>query len=295
MYKSKDIQQQFGDAVFTYLKRKNRGGDSSQKGTRYEDYFAIYKLAQLAPAIMESGLTVDFRSQILAFVDDLIIDIEAEPIQHYQLKNSSAVSWVGNTHPLKDDFVRQEKLNRMSLARESCLILVVSDRGCVEQLAATIPSEIQEFSHVLHFPYASDSFTMVEQIPDFKDALADLSAFDNPSPDKIDYVAKTLMGVWITCQSSSGRDLLTIAQQQSPQYIRSFRSDLALDVEVAQILGNIPDFSYSLSKGFLHWNYANGLMSGTPPYSIDKDSFRRLQERIKGHKPQTFEELEILL
>ena len=96
MYKPEDIQQQFDAAISTHLQRKNRGGDSGQKGTRYEDYFAVYKLAQLAPVIMESEFTIDFLSQILAFVDDLIIDIEAEPIQHYQLKNSSTVSWAGH-------------------------------------------------------------------------------------------------------------------------------------------------------------------------------------------------------
>ena len=295
MYKPEDIQQQFGDTALTYLQHKNRGGDSGQKGIRYEDYFSVYKLAHLAQSIIESGLAVDFFSQILAFVDDLIIDIEAKPIQHYQLKNSADVSWAKGKHPLQDDFVHQEELNRVILARESRLALVVSDFHCAKRLTAAIPASVKAFSQVLYFPYAPDSFTIMEDISTFRDALVYLSAFDNPPPDKIDYVVKTLLGVWITRQSSSGWDLLTTAQQQSPQYIRSFQADLALDVEVEQILGNIPDFSYSFSKGFLHWTYANGLMSGTPPYSIDNDAFRRLQERIKDHKPQTFEELEILL
>ena len=297
MYTPEDIQYQFGATTLAYLQNKNRGGNSGQKGTRYEDYFAIYKLTQLAQAILESELKVSLSSQILAFVDDLIIDIDTEPLQHYQLKNSATVSWTTGKHPIQEDFAHQEQLNKTDLQRDSHLSLVVSNLTCVEQLTATIPPSIKSFSHVLHFPYDPNILTVIGQIPDFKQTLIYLSAFDQPEPDKIDYAVKALIGAWITCEASSilGLELLNIAQRQSPQYIRSFRTDLTLDVEVKKILDNIPDFSYSFSKGFLHWEYAHGLDSGTPPYSIETDAFGRLQERIKQQKPQTFEELETLL
>ena len=75
----------------------------------------------------------------------------------------------------------------------------------------------------------------------------------------------------------------------------SLQPDLDLDPDVKEILKNIEDFEYNLAKGFLHWDYANGLQSGTPPYSLETDAFCRLQERIKDRRPTTFEELENLL
>jgi hypothetical protein len=57
----------------------------------------------------------------------------------------------------------------------------------------------------------------------------------------------------------------------------------------------IPDFTYGLAKGFLHWEYLKGLEQGTPPYSINSEDFRRLQKRIKRQNPETFDELESLL
>lgn len=297
MYTPQDIERCFNAATRQYLENKNRGGSSGQKGTRYEDYFAVYKLAQLAPQILETGLAVYFTGQILAFVDDLIIDIPSQPLQHYQLKNSKTVSWSTGPHPIQDDFANQYHLNQVVCARASQLFLVIADATCADTLKASIPSVVQTFSQVLHFPYSPDILTVVAQVPDFHAALAYLSAFETPAPDKIDFVAKALIGAWITSSAAnpSGHDLLTQAQSQSPQYIRSFQPDLDLDPEVKEILKNIEDFEYNLAKGFLHWDYANGLQSGTPPYSIETDPFRRLQERIKDLRPATFEELENLL
>ena len=297
MYTSQDIERCFNAATRQYLENKNRGGSSGQKGTRYEDYFAVYKIAQLAPQILETGLVVYFTGQILAFVDDLIIDIPSQPLQHYQLKNSKTVSWSTGPHPIQDDFANQHHLNQAVCTRASQLFLLVADATLAATLDATIPSMVRAFSQVLFFPHSPDILTVVEQVPDFRAALVYLSAFEAPEPDKIDFVAKALIGAWITSSAFSplGHDLLTQAQSQSPQYIRSFQPDLDLDPKVKEILQNIEDFEYNLAKGFLHWDYANGLQSGTPPYSIETDTFRRLQERIKDRRPTTFEELENLL
>lgn len=103
MYSSEEIQEHFGNATLRYLQNKNQGGNSGQKGTRYEDYFAVYKLAQLAQDIIEAELNVQFSSQLLAFVDDLIIQHNSK-IENYQLKNTPSVSWRQGNHPIQADF-----------------------------------------------------------------------------------------------------------------------------------------------------------------------------------------------
>ncbi len=296
MYTPEEIQHQFDAATLKYLQNKNRGGSSGQKGTRYEDYFAVYKLTQLARGIIEFGSRVHFSSQLLAFVDDLVIDINGERRQHYQLKNSSNVAWASGKHPIQADFANQQRLNQ-NYPHRSHLFLVVADKACATRLVANIPADIQPFSRVVYFPYAPDIMALLEQVPGFKDALTYLSAFENPEPDKLDYVAKALIGAWVTSNfiNVSGKDLLLIAQRQTPQYIRSFTTNLELEPQFEKILRNIEDLEYNLAKGFLHWDYADGLQYGTQPYSIETDAFRRLQERIIHHNPRTFEELEPLL
>lgn len=179
----------------------------------------------------------------------------------------------------------------------SQMTLVVSDKPCAESLIDNLPALIQTFSRVLYFPYDFDILAVVDHVSDFKNAIVWLSAFEHPEPDKIEYVVKALIGVWVTSNgtSVSGQELLSMAQKQSPQLIRSFATDYELDPKVAKILSDIENLTYNLAKGFLHWDYANGLSSGTPPYSIETEAFNRLQERIKALNPKTFEELEPLL
>lgn len=164
MYTPEDIQRCFDASTLKYVANKNRGGSSGQKGMRYEDYFAVYKLALLAHSILEAGLHIHFSSQLLAFVDDLIIDILDEPLQHYQLKNSPTVSWLGDTHPIQIDFANQHHLNLSIYSRESQIFLVVSNQACSMRLENTIPTSIEHFSRVSYFPYASDVMAVVEKM-----------------------------------------------------------------------------------------------------------------------------------
>ena len=90
MYELERIRVLFGEEVVSYLTHKNRGGTSSAKGNTYENFFAIYQLALLSQIVIENNKDIRCLSQILAFVDDLIIDCQDEsPLRHYQLKNSN--------------------------------------------------------------------------------------------------------------------------------------------------------------------------------------------------------------
>ncbi len=297
MYTPEDITNCFDVKALQYLQNKNRGGTSGQKGTRYEDLFAVYQLATLGMAVLEGQQEIYLFSQVLAFVDDLIIDCNTTALRHYQLKNSLSVSWTSNDHQITRDFEQQHALNQQAKNRDCQLYLVVADSALQATLQARTPQSIQAFSQVLHFSFSPDLLKTIGQTSGFYEAIAYLSAFDQPDPDKIEYVAKTLMGAWITSNQSriSVIDLLTQAQQVSPCYIRSFSQNYQLDSEVIKIFDAIPDFTYNLAKGFLHWEYLKGLEQGTPPYSINSADFCRLQKRIKRQKPKTFDELESLL
>ncbi|KAB0244000.1 hypothetical protein EZJ55_00190 [Microcystis aeruginosa EAWAG127a] len=60
MYTDELIQTIFGEDALTYIKNKNRGGTNNNKGKEYEDFFAIYKLSEIAKQIVEEGIDAKF-------------------------------------------------------------------------------------------------------------------------------------------------------------------------------------------------------------------------------------------
>ncbi|KPQ33496.1 MAG: hypothetical protein HLUCCA11_18390 [Phormidesmis priestleyi Ana] len=297
MYSDNKISQLFGDQSLAYVKNRHRGGTNNEKGNTYENFYTTYKIALLSADAIEKQASIKFYSQVLSFVDDLIILYEEENrLQHHQLKNSLNVSWGSDLKSISNDFEKQEILNQ-SIDKASELVLVVSDQPLQQRLSAAIPAAIQAFSKVAYFPHRRTLMQVIHAVPEFYEAIKYLCAFEDPAPDKIECVAQVLLGSWSSCSKSglSVIDILTKAQNSSPSFIRSFDGTLLLDSEVASILSNIANFQFNLSKGFLHWQYGHNIDQGTIPYCISHPNFRRFQERIKASNPKTFEEFEILL
>ena len=177
------------------------------------------------------------------------------------------------------------------------MILVVSNQNLSNTLISKIPDQIKEFSQVFYFLYETNLFCTVQKNVTFYQAIEYLSAFDNPAPDKIESVAATILGSWASNDKSNASilEILTKAQRSSFSFIRSFKENLQLDPKVETILNLADNFTYKISKGFLHWKSRDGLFQGTIPYSIETDDFRRFQARIKKYSPTTFDDLEVLL
>ena len=297
MYKKEQIKNLFGDEDLDYLRNKNQGGTSNQKGSNYETNFTVYQLALLLKKVIEENELIKFYTQIPAFVDDLLIEFATSNIfNHYQLKNSKNVTWGKELKSITDDFAKQQELN-LANSKTSNLYLVVSAQTLCTVLNQKIPNNIKSYSQVLYFPPEPNLIKILPQEPAFREAIEYLSAFDKPAPDKIECVVMVLLGAWL-CSNKSGVSLIDVlkkAQESNPSYIRSFNQELQLDPQVENILSNIDNFSYNLTKGFLHWSYRDGLEEGTLHYSIDDDRFRRFQEQIKKNNPTSFEQLEAFL
>lgn len=52
---------------------------------------------------------------------------------------------------------------------------------------------------------------------------------------------------------------------------------------------------YKISKGFLSWEFMDGLEKGILSYSIETERFQKFQELVKKNQPTCFEELEVFL
>lgn len=298
MYSEAQIRDQFGNQALNYLKNKNRGGTNNANGNTYENFFAVYQLALLAEQVIDQNEPIHFASQILAFVDDLIIDHRHPeiPLKHYQLKNSVSVSWGTGLKSIADDFRKQQQLNQQ-LERQTGLHLVVSNPQVKSSLELSQPDDLKAYSQVVFFPHGRALNQVIQQDPIFLEAIKSLSAFENPAPDKIECAANVLLGAWVACDQSniSALDILKKAQEASPSYIRALSGQYELDQDVKHILDSINNFSYNLAKGFFHWQFGEGLEKGTLSYSCDTPRFQQFESLIKREKPTSYEALEVFL
>ena len=223
MNEDREIENLFGAQILQYLKNKNRGGASNDRGNTYENFFAVYQLALLAKDVIEDNKIIYFLSQVRSFVDDLIINYANEEIlQHYQLKNSQNVNWITGEHPICDDFRKQFQLNE-SKGKNSKISLVVSLSRLKDKLTNEMPEDIKSYSQVEHFYYDSSLMKVLDQEPEFKQAVEYLCCFDNPEKDKIECVASVLVGAWCSIDRSNASvlDILKKAQDCNPSYVRS--------------------------------------------------------------------------
>lgn len=223
MYKIEQIRKLFDEEVLSYLTNKNRGGTNSTKGNTYENFFAVYQLALLSTIVIEDNKEVIFSSQIIAFVDDLIIDCKDNTtLRHYQLKNSPSVTWGEGLKSISDDFKKQYQLNQ-TISRESEINLVVSSTDLRANLEARLPAAIKNYSQVIYFSYQTSLVKVIEKEATFRQAIEYLCAFDNPAPDKIECVAAVLLGAWVSSDKTniSLMEILKKAQESSPSFIRS--------------------------------------------------------------------------
>ena len=76
-----------------YLSHKLKGGANNEKGNRFENHFAIFKITEYLNSYSESKAQVVFSSQVEAFVDDLLIILEEGNKEFYQIKNSKSLKW----------------------------------------------------------------------------------------------------------------------------------------------------------------------------------------------------------
>lgn len=291
-----EISAQFGPNTLQYLKNKYKGGSNNLKGNSYENHFAIYKIACLSADVIEGSQSIILRSQILDFVNDFIIDCVGDSsLQHFQLKSGQSVSWGEGDRSIFSDFNNQKKLND-SRSRGSQITLVVSSPDLKQSLEEIIPTDIKDYSQVVHFHYATSINAVLDREPHFQQVVQYLCAVENATKDKLETVAAVLLGAWVASDKSgiSVMEILQKAQQHSPSYIRTFGPEHKLDPQVKDILDKIPKFQYKVSKGFFHWEFGGGIDKGTLMYSCETPEFYRFEDRIKQYQPTSFDELENL-
>lgn len=299
MYTLTDIERICGRPRAEYVRRKQIGGVSGQKGTRFEDWLAVFRIAETCRAAFEQGQgrfvkrrNATFYGQVQCFVDDLVVRRSHRlEVIHYQAKNRQSASWGTRGGSLRRDFIDQKLIcEDQTLCYQ--LVLVVSNLANSRRLASKIPQELIGKGSVLYFPYRTRLSELLRAHASFREALQDMTPYTSASMSDLEATGLALLGVWINAGNriSAQRAMAKMMEGRGP-LVRPLNPVTRLRPKLTAVLDSIPGFHYHLEKGFLHWRYGR-TDSGCYRYHCGSSGFGKFAVRQIARQPRTFEELE---
>jgi hypothetical protein len=298
MVEHADIEGWFGAEIATYFANKRRGGDAGNKGTRYEDHFVAYKVAEAAAALIDapSGADPHIRSQADGFVDDVRIAIPSAT-DYYQLKNADSVNWSSGEHPIATDFALQFRLSRHLDEPGPSTALVVPTANLAAMLRKNIPGAIAAHTQVRHFPWAVTLNRLVLESDTLRNLLRKLASVENASDDVLSGVMYALMNACLERpEGATALELFAQAAKLFPNQLRLMPADadsfryLFLRDAFMRVLANIEGLSYGAERGFFHWSGFG--TSGIFESDVSSDAFKAFQDEVVRRNPATFEDFE---
>lgn len=289
------IERHFGAEEVKYVRKKNAGGASNQKGTFYEDFFAAHRVAILARRYLETGEDPFLKGQIVGFVDDLVINLSSQG-RHcaYQLKNSENVGWERGPRPIATDFLNHFSLARSLGYNDIKLSLVTSSEDCWRRLREP-PESIRPYSSCDHFPCDEKIHRLLSWSIDLRNDFGFMSKRENCSVVDSEQVAKALMGAWaFNGRAGYVTGLIEQARAMSPTIVRPLKGDgdaeARLAVDAKRVLDNVEEFRYSIVRGFLSWSAAG--TEGVLGYDCFDGRFLQFQKWLVEKSPKSFDDIE---
>ncbi|HAT30475.1 MAG TPA: hypothetical protein DCW29_06350 [Janthinobacterium sp.] len=292
------IERCLGEQARKYVLNKKTGGESSKKGNRYEDYFLVYKAAEIAVEYLQKGgKWPSLHGQVLGFVDDVVVKA-VDKTEYFQLKNSPSISWTKGDHPLETDFRYQFVIASYLNEPAPTTDLVVSDETLRAKLEESIPELIKAHTSARYFPYGEGHLNrVVLESKHLQELLSFLSKSVNPTLDELEGVFGVLLIA--SCLHPDGEavdTMLRSANKRVPNLLRSLNvADLKqlIRADFTNTIAAIPGLTYAFDKGFFSWN-AFGT-SGIFPFDCSDAQFAQFQEIVVLKHPITFDDFEGLL
>jgi hypothetical protein len=299
MYSLQEVSAACGPNLAKYVQNKARGGAAGQKGTRYEDRFALLKIGEAAQAAFarigsfSASWNVSFRSQAFCFVDDLVVYRSAtRTAHHYQAKNQATVAWGQGAKSLSSDFRNQLKLGRSRMI-QTTVTLVVNSRGKAKKLLANIPSGLKKYTFVSFFPPDQSVYKLLEYKP-MRDGLNALLGPD-PTDDRLVTVGMLLQSAWTEAgKVTTLKKMVEELHKREAPLLRPLNPVRLIDSRLKATLDSIPHFSYSLEKGFMRWRYGT-TDRGCFSEHCGTQKFASFAQRVISRRPGTFADLEVEL
>lgn len=277
------IERVCGAAAAVYASRKQRGGQSGQKGVLFETAYASYRIALAGHrACLEepSGTDVWFQSQTGGFVDDLAV-VTGNETTLTQAKGG-AVAWSSGDHPVADDFRMQRQLDAAA-GRQASYELVVSSDAHVTAMTDTRPGDLEKVAVIPFRCTGQDWLGLFAAHPELEQAL-DTISIHPPRRIVREQTFQAIVGLWLHrgCRGSL-LDLMTTLAERSDALVRIPGPDYQLPSDVAAALAGASDLTWSI-KG-RHFSYAVGSLTGWAAYLCGSEPFNRFERFMVEQTP----------
>lgn len=287
-----------GDDAFMRLQRRDRGGKANFRGNRYELLFGAHRIAELVREWLSTGIDHEVEWQAGGFVDDYVVrHDETFMFRGYQLKNAQVVSWTQGDPSIHEDFALQYRLSREEGYEAIGLQLVCSNKDTAQALRSSVPQAISAYSTATFYPYQEPIFSMLFEYPDQWTDFAYLSKHEHPRKIDVQQVVTVLIGAWETNgPRSMVSEVFRLSRNTSPSIFRAEQSDEEAEAqllpELRETLLGLPDFNFSVSRGFLRWSAMGETTSGVLSFDCFSDKFNVWQRHIVSLHPQSFQDIE---
>lgn len=209
------VKQVFGEAFAKKLTKIRTGGDNNQKGTDFENFYAVVKICEIASSASNlDDYTVS--SQELAFVDDLCVRcVNLGEKINYQAKNSAlaAADW---DNEMEERFRMQSDIDAAfhKLPNNQQILLVSSfDKAAAND--AKIPMPMKAYAKSEFFPHANSPYQLFDQHAAARQVLE--AVCDSKDLAVLDAAFRLVLGVW-TAENDRPRsvgDLIGLARANS--------------------------------------------------------------------------------
>jgi hypothetical protein len=299
MYSLKAVEAACGPKLARYVQNKARGGAAGQKGTRYEDLFALLKIGEAAQnafaknQAFSASWNVSFRSQAICFVDDLLVYRSAtRTANHFQAKNQAKVAWGKGAKSLSSDFRNQLKLGK-SRNIQTTVTLVVNSKSKAKKLRADIPKGLGKNAFVSYFPPDQSVPKLIKYKP-MRDGLIALLGPD-PTDDHLLTVGMLLQSAWTEAGTvTTLKKMIENLHRTKAPLLRPLNPLAAINPRLKAVLNSIPNFHYSIEKGFMRWHYGT-TDRGCYSEHCGTQKFASFAQRVISRRPSTFGDLEVEL
>lgn len=134
------------------VRAMHRGGSSANRGARYQDHYAVFRLLLAACEYLAKGTDARVWLELECAVDDVVVEVLGTGHRSFcQAKTSEATSWAARSGRLRRQFEIQRTLCDHCLEGAYELVLVTPSERRRQVLANSLPATIAERTRVEHF------------------------------------------------------------------------------------------------------------------------------------------------
>jgi hypothetical protein len=176
---------------------------------------------------------------------------------------------------------------------QTTVTLVVNSKSKAKNLQANIPKGLRKSVSVCYFP-ADESLYGLLQYKPMRDGLNELLG-PNPSDDHLVTVGRLLLAAWTEAGNvTTLKKMIEELHKSNAPLLRPLRPINAIHPELKAVLDSIPNFHYSLDKGFMSWRYGK-TDRGCCSEHCDTPRFAAFTQRVIIRRPSSFGDLEVEL